>query len=275
MGMKSRSEETATVLEWLTSNYPDSSKRTLRQWIDHGRVAINGREASIPHFPIQKGDLVEVRDKAEKGEKGIKILYEDSFLVVIDKPSGLLTVTAPKEVRRTAHSALKRRHPGRKITPVHRLDKDTSGILVFAYTDKSRDDLKAQFFHHTVKRDYLAIVQGEISDKGKWVCDLAEDRSLYVHPVPDGEGKQAITHFLRLKEKNGRSYVRFRLETGRKNQIRAQALHFGFPLLGDEKYGGPPSKRLALHAATLTFVHPMSGKEMSFTSPLPSDFPLL
>lgn len=273
--MTYKCKKNCLLLDWLVEQFPESSKRTLRQWIENGRIAVNGREVKKSNTSLHENDRIVIRNRGEKSSIGLKILYEDPHLVVIDKPAGLLSVATPKEKKLTAHAILKKRNPGRKVTPVHRLDKETSGILVFAYTETAKEGLKEQFFHHTVKRHYIAIVEGVLKEKGKWVCDLEEDSSLYVRCVAEGMGKKAITHFQRLKENKGRSLVRIRLETGRKNQIRAQALHFGHPLLGDKKYGGKPAKRLALHAATLTFVHPLSGKEMSFSSPLPEGFPNL
>ncbi len=171
----------------------------------------------------------------------------------------------------SAHQILKERVDSR-VYPVHRLDQDTSGVMLFTYTEKARDLLKDQFFHHTIQREYIGMVHGMLSSlKGKWEHALYETKNYQTKVSPTGEGKQAITHYEVLKNHKVNTSVRFTLQTGRKNQIRVQCAHEGFPIVGDKKYGkqGDLSKRLYLHAEKLAFIHPSSGQKLCFFSKCP------
>jgi tRNA pseudouridine32 synthase/23S rRNA pseudouridine746 synthase/23S rRNA pseudouridine1911/1915/1917 synthase len=171
------------------------------------------------------------------------------------------------------HGYLKN-HFKQKITPVHRLDKGTSGVLVFAKSEKAKEGLKSLFFDHDISRVYIGIVHGSIPlDKGRWVDHLFEDEigKVYVS-LPSKETKEAVTCYEVLDRNEVHTLVRFTLETGRKHQIRVQASSRGFPLVGDEIYGKLKARRLMLHAQTLEFVHPITKKRMKFEAPLPDSF---
>lgn len=238
-----------------------------------GRIRLGNRLLFDPRASLKEGALLNFEDKVKRASHGIKILYEDKDLVVIEKPAGLLSVATDFEERETVHHALKGRFYRQQVFPVHRLDRETSGVMVLAYTREARAGLKKQFFHHSIKRQYLALVEGEVQEKkGKWESLLKEDANYFVSSHP--EGKQAITYFEVVKIKRGCTALKLRLETGRKNQIRAQASEAGFPIVGDTKYGarGSPIKRLGLHAHFLSFMHPVRKKIMEFKSSHPSSF---
>jgi 23S rRNA pseudouridine1911/1915/1917 synthase len=304
--MKSKIQEKTSLLAALQELSPESSKNTLKSWIEQGRVSVNETRVSSARQELLPGQELKVGPKVAYTEHGIKILYEDEHLVVLDKPDKLLTVATAAENEKTVHAILKRRLR-RMVYPVHRLDRDTSGVMLFAYTTHARDVLKEQFAEHSIERIYMAIVEGVPTPlKGTWKSTLVEDDFFFVKSVPTPEtpikpkndfrareaaryqqrkafieqkvkseetGKLAITHFEVIKQRKHTALVKFTLETGRKNQIRVHASEAGFPILGDTKYGGQTNRRrLCLHAHILGFLHPFRNKKMKFVSPLPEYF---
>jgi tRNA pseudouridine32 synthase/23S rRNA pseudouridine746 synthase/23S rRNA pseudouridine1911/1915/1917 synthase len=261
-----------TLLERLQKQYPDSSKNTLRSWIEHKRIQVKGRTVLIPHYKLSIDDPIEVLPKRTFLQSGLEILFEDRDLVVIDKPVRLLSVASETEKVQTAHDILKRHMKPTRPHPVHRLDRDTSGVLVFSKNDEATAYFKEEFFHHRMERYYLAVVEGHTPERGTWENYMYEDERLIMQVTDNPEkGKRAITHFERVERYNHSSLLRIRLETGRKNQIRLQATTAGFPIVGDTKYGARtnPLGRLGLHAALLGFVHPTSRKKLLFSSRIP------
>ena len=204
------------------------------------------------------------------------ILYEDDDLVVVEKPSGLLSVSAAFEKEETAHALLKVHFYPRKVYIVHRLDQDTSGVMLFALNEVSCEKLKAQFEAHAIERAYTAIVEGHVDKlSGTWESYQFEDKQYKVHETDEaGKGRLAITHFKTLAATKRYSLLQFRLETGRKNQIRVHCAAADHPIAGDKKYGAKtnPLKRLSLHAHLLAFQHPISRKKMHFEAPPPEPF---
>jgi 23S rRNA pseudouridine1911/1915/1917 synthase len=304
--MKTKIQEKTSLLAALQQLSPESSKNTLKSWIEQGRVSVNETRVSSSRQELLPGQELKVGPKVAYTEHGIKILYEDEHLVVLDKPDKLLTVATAAENEKTVHAILKRRLR-RMVYPVHRLDRDTSGVMLFAYTTHARDVLKEQFAEHSIDRIYMAIVEGTPTPlKGTWKSTLVEDDFFFVKSVPTPEialkpkndfrareaaryhqrkafidqklkseenGKLAITHYEVIKQRKHTALVKFTLETGRKNQIRVHASEAGFPILGDTKYGGQTNRRrLCLHAHILGFLHPFRNKKMKFVSPLPEYF---
>jgi 23S rRNA pseudouridine1911/1915/1917 synthase len=269
--MKAKIEEKTTLLAALQLLSPDSSKNTLKSWVDQGRVSIDESRVTSHRLELLPGQELRVGPKVSFSEHGIKILYEDRYLVVLDKPAKLLTVATDDESEKTVHAILKRRLK-KTVYPVHRLDRDTSGVMLFTYTTEARDALKEQFAKHTIERIYYAHVEGSPSPKkGTWRSHLVEDDFYFVKS--SSTGKLAITHYEVMGEKKNVSLVKFILETGRKNQIRVHASEAGYPIVGDTKYGAQTHhKRLFLHAHILGFYHPFRDKQMRFVSPLPTYF---
>jgi len=268
--MQIKSAKKLSLLELLGEMAPESSKNTLRSWIEKGRVTIDGKKASRANQIVEKDQEVALGIKKKFLPMGLKILYEDRDLVVIEKPIGLLSVATDIETVATAHALLKRQDEARTVYPIHRLDKDTSGLLVFAYSLKAKEGLKAQLEKRTMSREYRALVHGHPT-KGIWKCGLRENKQFIVHVCPPSKGKVAVTHYEILKKRGEKALLKLNLETGRKHQIRVQAAHAGYPVVGDSKYGlaEDAGKRLHLHAVHLTFIHPISQKEMVFSSPTP------
>jgi tRNA pseudouridine32 synthase/23S rRNA pseudouridine746 synthase/23S rRNA pseudouridine1911/1915/1917 synthase len=270
--MKMLVETPALILDILQKLSPDSSKNTLKSWIEQGRVSIDGRLSLRWNRRVLKGEEVVIRPKTQLVGGGIKLLFEDAHIVVIEKPVKLLSVASETEFEKTAHNILKRRTK-KRVWPVHRLDKDTSGVMMFAYTEEARDILKNKFELHDIEREYHGIVQGILTPPvGTWESSLVEDASYFVKS--SGIGKRAITHYTVISQNATVALVKFKLETGRKNQIRVHCSEAGHPIAGDLKYGSTIRffKRLCLHASLLGFEHPITKKKMSFNASLPTFF---
>lgn len=258
--------------------FPDSSKRTLQQWFKHGRFSINGQPFHEEKKLLQPGETLRAKTSlAPKPIDGLKKIYEDRYLIVIEKPSGLLSVDLdipsdePNAVR-----LLRRISKCQSIYPVHRLDRATSGVLLFAKGERSQEKLKEIFEKHEIEREYVAIAEGHFENKiGVWDSFLKELPSYDVICTTNtDEGKRAITHFEVIRRSKKYSYLRLKLETGRKHQIRVHCSNAGFPIVGDKRYGATedPLKRMGLHARKLCLEHPFSKKKLSFIAPIPFEF---
>lgn len=233
-------------------------------------------------------------------KQGLKIVFEDDWLIVVEKPSGLLTMSTGKGHEVTAYSMLydyvcegsghKRNTPQPRIFIVHRLDRDTSGLLVFAKDEETKLALQENWEEAVQERRYIAILEGQIDDDEGYIETWMYEnpRSLMVHcydlrnddtpeKPPRKDWKYASSHCRKLKDLSidGKAYteVEFNLETGRRNQIRVHSQHIGHPIAGDKKYGAQtnPFGRLALHAQGLAFIHPWTGKTMRFTAKMPKN----
>jgi 23S rRNA pseudouridine1911/1915/1917 synthase len=265
-----------TLLEALSHLSPQSSKTTLRSWIKEGRVYIDQAPTKTATEIVLKGQLVTVSNRKKFLPQDIEVLYEDQDFVVIDKPNNLLSVAAAFENEETAHGILKNYYRPRKVFIVHRLDQDTSGVMLFALNQHAHEKLKEIFENHDIQRSYTAIVEGQMESlSGTWKNYLYEDDQYFVHTTEDPErGREAITHYKTLATSKKYSWLNLTLETGRKNQIRVHCQKAGHPVVGDKKYGGhaSPIKRLCLHAHLLAFIHPITKKKLRFESPIPEEF---
>lgn len=265
------------LLEALTQLCPQSSKNTLRAWIKEGRVEIDKIIIKNVSFKVLQGQQISIGQRRKILRSGLPILYEDQDLVVMDKPSGLLTVATAFAKGETLHAHLKAHYRSRRIFVVHRLDQDTSGALVFAFNEETRDRLKALFEAHDIERAYMALVEGKMeSPSGTWRSYQYEDSQYVVHETTEEtEGSRlAITHYRTMASSKRYSCLDLRLETGRKNQIRVHCQSAHHPVVGDKKYGAKtnPLHRLCLHAYLLAFQHPTTKKRMRFEAPIPEEF---
>jgi len=257
------------------------TRTKIKQLIRHRAVEVNGRAIHDLDHPLYKGDTVSV-GRGKKGPEaalshGMKIIYEDDAVVVIEKPAGLLTIASEKEKTKTAYyqlnEYLRHRDPGagERIFIVHRLDRDTSGLVLFAKTEVVKRLLQGSW-KDVVKR-YYAVVEGTPARKeGEIKSSLSETRSLRVYSDPHSdEAKPAVTKYRVMKRGPEYSLLDILIETGRKNQIRVHLADIGHPVAGDKKYGActDPFRRLALHACVLSFKHPLTGNRMRFESKIP------
>jgi 23S rRNA pseudouridine1911/1915/1917 synthase len=265
--------------------------------LDRGQVFVNGQELTRAEAgsPLRVGDVVRLwRDRpgSAKRRRGpteagdVEVLYQDNAMLVVNKPAGLLSV--PLERKRQALSAYDhleahlRPYGKRRPLVVHRIDRDTSGLVVFARTIREQEQLKGQFRRREVERVYLAVVYGHPAPpEGTWRDHLVwDDKALIQKETSPGDplGKEAISHYRVLEAYAGTSLLEVRLETGKRNQIRLQARLRGHTLVGERRYVfGPDSLRpvafgrQALHAYRLSFRHPVDGRPLSFEAPIPAD----
>ena len=269
------------LLSELQALYPDSSKTTLRQLLQGGRVRVNGEIEKDAKRQLERDDFIDVSPRAEDRAlpSGLSILHEDTDVIVVLKANGLLTVATERERENTAQAYLNAYLGARReerIHVVHRLDRETSGVLVFAKNFHARERLKEQFAAHMVDRLYVAVIEGAIQPAAGTIrSHLLERKDLRMQSVeahPDA--KLAITHYRTIANAGPYSVLEVTLETGRKNQIRAHLSEAGHPVVGDQMYGSStnPLDRLGLHAKLLGFVHPTTGRKMIFTAPLPKSF---
>ena len=270
-----------SLLDALSQLYPDTSRTTLRQMLQGGRVRVNGEAAIDAKRPVAAGDEVTVVSRAEAVTlpPTLTLLHEDDDVIVVIKANGLLTVATEREPENNAHQMLNeylQQKSGGRIHVVHRLDRETSGVLVFAKNFRAREALKEKFAAHDIDRVYVAIVEGKMQPpRGTIESNLLERPNLRMESVKKHpEAKLAITHYKTLDVAGPYSMLEVTLETGRKNQIRAHLSEAGHPIVGDPFYGSTtnPLRRLGLHARVLGFVHPTTGKRMTFTAPLPQQF---
>ena len=245
------------------------------------RVRVNGEVEKDAKLQLDAGDVVDVAQKSDRQSlpPGLMILHEDTDVIVVFKANGLLTVATERERENTAQAYLNTylgAHREERVHVVHRLDRETSGVLVFAKNFHAREQLKEQFAAHTVDRVYVAIIEGLIDPPAgtirSYLFERKDLRMVSVDPRPDA--KLAITHYHTINTSAAYSMLEVRLETGRKNQIRAHLSEAGHAVVGDQMYDSTvnPLGRLGLHARLLGFAHPTTGKKMTFTAPLPKSF---
>ena len=268
-----------TVRARLQRLFPGASGRTVKQWLELGRVRVNGAVVWRGDVAVGAGDRVELgAPPVASIPAPLRLVHEDDEIVVIDKPPGLLTIADLSERERTAYRLLRdwmdARDAGR-VFIVHRLDRETSGLLVVARTARAKTMLQEQFHARTPERVYVARVEGRVrDDAGTLTSRLTEDRSLRVRPTRDTrQGREAITRYRVLARDDDATVVELTLATGRRGQIRAQLAALGHPIVGDRAYGGrgDPLRRVCLHATRLGFMHP-DGRRVVFDSPPPSGF---
>ena len=270
------------LLEQMFSAWPDEKKKQIRTWLKFQAVTVNGRPVSQFNHPLAVGDSVAIRSDRFAAPKtslpsGIKIFYEDAHLLVIAKPENLLSIASEAEPEKTAYFQLteyvRQAHPRSKerVWIVHRLDRQTSGLMVFAKTPETKEILQSRWDQFAKK--YEAVVEGHLpQETGTLKSDLDESNPFKVFIRPASAlTRHAVTHYRVLKNNRHRSLVELTLETGRRHQIRVQLSSLGCPIVGDEKYGAKsdPAGRLGLHSCFLRLIHPVSSQELRFTSPLP------
>lgn len=257
------------------------TRTKVKQLMKHRAVEVNGKAAQGYSHLLRKGDTVSVsKDKKEPKvipPLGIKVIYEDNDLIVIEKPSGLLSIASETEKINTAYyqlnEFLRLRAPGagERIFIVHRLDRDTSGLIVFAKNEKVKRELQDRW--KEVEKRYYAIVEGTpVKKEGEIESRLKETKSLMVYSNRHSdEAKLSKTKYRVLKSGREFSLLDIQLVTGRKNQIRVHLADIGHPVAGDKKYGAKikPFSRLGLHAYLLLFKHPVTGKQLRFESKMP------
>ena len=278
--------ENAGLMEFLMAQMPGKSRSKVKLLLSRKQVLVDGKPTSQYNHPLISGQRVEISKGIQESYKSVKearklsVVFEDAELIVIEKPAGLLSISTDKEKRATAYSLLsdyvKEQDPDNKIFVVHRLDRETSGLMMFAKSEEVKYHLQELWANTVIERAYIAVVEGYVEDKQGVISSyLVEGKTFVVHSSQNPKaGKKAVTNFKTLQRKRGYSLLKVNLDTGRKNQIRVRMQDIGHSIVGDKKYGatGSPLKRLGLHAQQLSFGHPISGKKIFFESEIPEVF---
>ena len=271
------------LMEHLIASLPDLKRTTIKQFLAHNQVAVNGKPIRQFDHELAEGDSVKVNFTHEFKvfyNRRLKIVYEDEHIIVVNKGYGLLSMGNDKTPDGTAYSILrdyvKWSDPRNKIFIVHRLDRDTSGLMMFAKTMEAKERMQHNWNNMVLNRTYVAVCEGQMEEESGTVRSyLVENSQFEVYSTEDPEqGQLAVTRYRTLQSSGKFSLVELELDTGRKNQIRVHMSDLGHPISGDRKYGAvaSPLHRLALHARTLRFVHPVSGELMDFSTPIPGGF---
>ena len=290
-----RVEAASELMTFLLSKLGGMTRTSVKQLLSQRRVTVNAGIQTRYDTPLKPGDIVQInqgRGNVELRHPKLRVIYEDDALIVVEKKNGLLTVPYnPKSSETTAYSILKdyvRKQSNRNtIHVVHRLDRETSGALVFAKSAELQEYMRTYWRQLVTKRSYMAMVEGHLQQSQgtitTWFTEDPKTGMVYSSPKDNG-GQKAVTHFKLIKtavlgegdQALPISLVELNLETGRTNQIRVHMQSMGHPVLGDRKYGHgnefSPIDRLCLHAQTLEFIHPMTEKKVRFEAPLPKEF---
>lgn len=270
---------------FLFATWPEVKRTKIKQWLKYGAVKVNGKPITRHDHELQAGDVIVIQaQKAPPPEPplptGLQVVYENDTLLVIRKPTGLLTIATDTEREKTAFRCMtdwlreRTRSPKARLWIVHRLDRDTSGLLVLAKTEEAKEWLQSEW--HRMEKRYLAIVEGSLpAASGTLTHHINETQPhrVYAMDHASASSRPATTHYRLLGTAYGRSLVELTLETGRRHQIRVQLAAAGCPIVGDSTYGAKtdPAKRLGLHATRLTILAPDTEEKMTFDSPLPQE----
>lgn len=275
-----------TLVEVAARILSDHTPTKVKSMLKHRQFAVNGMPTSQFDHPVKAGDEFSVNfDKSFVvfHHPRIKLVYEDEHILVIEKGYGILSMGTDNVKTGTAYSIMrdyvKVHNPKAQVFIVHRLDRDTSGLMMLAKSAEAKDAMQHNWNNMVLSRKYVAVVEGIMEMKsGEVRSYLAENTKFEMYSTDDPtKGQLAITRYRTLAVGGGCSLVELELDTGRKNQIRVHMKDLGHPISGDRKYGAGVSRihRLALHAQTLRFVHPITRKDMNFTSPIPAGFKVL
>lgn len=274
-------KENAHLLEYLINNVSESRSK-LKATLQGRGIAVNGRMVTQFDYQLKAGDKIIIsRHKKQNQFKSryVKIVYEDRWLVVVEKNIGILSMAAGHSslnVKSVLDDYFLKSRQKCLAHVVHRLDRDTSGLMVYAKDIETEQILEHNWHQIVYDRRYVAVVSGEMEQDNGTIANWLKDNKAYItysSPTDNG-GKYAVTHFQVLNRTTEHSLVEYKLETGRKNQIRVHSADMGHPVCGDVKYGNgdDPLHRLCLHAYMLCFTHPVTGEPMEFSTPIPTAF---
>jgi 23S rRNA pseudouridine1911/1915/1917 synthase len=274
--------ESAALMQFLLINLKHKNRDNIKSLLRNKQILVNGQVISQFNHLLSPGQQVVIKwAQAAQRElyRKLNILYEDEYILVIEKQSGLLSISNGSD-QETAYNILsqhvKLKNPANRIFIVHRLDRDTSGLMMFAKSEEIQSMLQRDWHNNVSERTYVAVVEGIVEKpEGTISSYLYEGKGYIMHTSLDpAQGELSVTHFKKVKCRNNYSLIELSLETGKKNQIRVQMQSIGHSVAGDEKYGAVsnPLGRLGLHASVLEFKHPVSGRTLRFESKAPTKF---
>jgi 23S rRNA pseudouridine1911/1915/1917 synthase len=275
--------EPAELLVFLLAKLAPQGRNTVKSMLAHGQISVDDRVEKLYNFPLHPGQTVTVRKErtlAAPPLAELRILHEDDAVIVVQKDAGLLSVATEQESELTAYRQLTAHvrfaDPNARIFVLHRLDRETSGVMMFAKSEKVQQKMQNGWKEFVKERSYVALVEGMVKKTNGTISSWLKETStlkMYSSPVPN-DGQHAITHYKVLRANRNYSLLQIELETGRKNQIRVHMQDIGHPVASDKKYGAKtkPFARLGLHARILAFEHPVTGKLMRFETDIPKPF---
>lgn len=274
------------LLDFLLLEMSNKSRNNVKSLLTHKEVVVDGEIITKHDYMLKVGQRIQISPSLNRGEKKkdlVSIIYEDDDFIVINKPSGLLSIATDDERDITAYKLLtayaKRTSPKGRVFVVHRLDRDTSGVLIVAKNEKIKFALQDNWEELVSKRCYFAIVEGKVQKKADRIQSWIKQTTtlLMYSSYKAGDGLLAITDYQVIGENAGYSLLDIQLETGRKNQIRVHMKDIGHCVVGDKKYGAKtdPLRRLGLHAYKLQFRHPVTNEIMCFEAQPPQKFKAL
>ena len=277
--MKIIVEKEAELLDYLYNNV-DMPKKRIKQYLTHGSIYVNNNKTTKYNYKLLPGmNIVIATDNKNRKTLPFDILFEDNHIIVVNKPSGLLTIATTKEKEKTLYHIVREylvsKDKNARIFIVHRLDKDTSGVVVLAKDEKTKNKLQENWNEYVSLREYVAVVHGKLNkESDKIVQKLKETKTNLVFVSHNEEGKEAITNYKVIKENDNYSLLSINIETGRKNQIRVAMATINHPIVGDKKYGNSNDKetRLYLHANRLKMYYPELKKDILFETATPNEF---
>ena len=267
------------LLDYLYNNI-DMPKKRIKQYLTHGAIFVNNTKTTKYNYRILPGMTIMIdTDSKNKKTLPFDILFEDDHIIVVNKPSGLLTIATAKEKEKTLYHIVREylvsKDKNARVFIVHRLDKDTSGVVVLAKDEKTKNKLQENWNEYVSLREYVAVVHGRLNkESDRIVQKLKETKTNLVYVSRDNDGKEAITNYKVVKENNDYSMVSITLETGRKNQIRVAFNTLHHPIVGDKKYSTikDNESRLFLHANRLKMYYPEIRKDILFETSTPNEF---
>lgn len=276
-------KEQNELMKFLIENLPNKNRNNIKSLLKNKQVLVDGAAISQFNHPLNPGQEVMITESrfSDKDMKGIKVVYEDEYLIAVEKASGILSIATDKEREKTAYNIVKNyvksRNPLEKLFIVHRLDRETSGVMIFAKTEEIQQILQTNWQKMVLERTYVAVVEGKVEKNSDTIISYLKENSAFVTFSSGKEiegSKKAVTHYTVLKRSKGFSLVEANIETGRKNQIRVHMQSLGHSVVGDKKYGATtnPLGRLGLHAKSIIFKHPKTGKVLSFQTGIPAKF---
>ncbi|ODA42241.1 RluA family pseudouridine synthase [Desulfosporosinus sp. BG] len=275
--------EPAELMKFLLVEIPSKSRNEVKSLLAHRQISVDSEVITQYNHPLEIGQEVVVnwtKVLVEKQPQGLNIVFEDSYIIIIEKQAGLLSIATATEKEQTAYSILsehvKKRDPKNRIFVLHRLDRETSGVMMFAKSEKIQQLLQNSWKETVLERNYVVVVEGFVTrEQGTITSWLTESKSfkMYSSRTPN-DGQKAVTHYKVLKKNKHYSLLEVKLETGRKNQIRVHMQDIGHSVIGDKKYGSTkqPIGRLGLHARVLAFRHPITGEEVRYETDIPKEF---
>lgn len=280
-------QEPIRLLDFLIRVLTDQKRTSVKELLKHNQILVNGQISTQFDQQLMPADVVKVnftREFRVFRHRRMQIVYEDDDIIVVNKGYGLLSMGTGREEsssEETAYSILREyvkwQNPRNKVFIVHRLDRDTSGLMLFAKTVEAKEAMQHNWNNMVLQRRYVAVVEGLVEPADGVVRSYLKENSqheVYSTQDPAAGGQLAVTRYHTLRSGNGYSLMEVELDTGRKNQIRVHMKDLGHPIAGDRRYGAQrsPIHRLALHAQTLRFVHPTTHKDMNFSTPIPPRF---